>query len=339
MTTPSIERDHFAEQQLRATNDKLKWLENGAGARERFQQLAMDTYDAITSLGADFVMPFDPWPESAGNGLRGGWGVLGSQARIELPGHLVQRWREWNDEYYRVRAQSPKLELRDLMQDISESHAASSWPVGYERRIQDWVDAGDALAPTPFDDRYAVAGEDTFQRLQQLRVLLKGWMFWDEKIHAVRFAPEPEWQLVRAQQESTEAKWRREREQTRLRMERLAECRSEVLALARADLEFWSALREWEQSREAKRPANLIPAGVARLEGPFTARQVTPEERAKYDHPPMDPLLAYFFERVREFDDVITPQMLISNLRVEIRRELGFDSVLGWPGGPGIGEA
>lgn len=342
MTAPTVERDRFALQQLRATNGKLVWIEDGGDARERFQQLAMDTYDALTSLGADFVLPFDPWPESAGNGLMRGWGKRASRALVELPDHLVQRWREWNAEYYILRAESPKLELRDLMQDISESHDASSWPIGYERRIQDWVDAGDASAPPPFDDRYNVAKEDTFRRLQTLRALLKGWMFWDDQINAVRFAPESEWQVFRAGQESAEAKWLQEWEQSRLRMEHLSKRLSEILALARADLKFWSALREWEQMREAKRPQMREPAGVAKSDrsfaGSYAVLQANPEEQAQHSHP-IDPLLASFVKRADVHDDAITPRILIINLRAEVRRELGLDNVLGWAGGPGIGEA
>jgi hypothetical protein len=180
-----MDRAEFIERQAAEADSKLALTTGEGRARERFVQLAIETYDFLISAGADFVLVFDPWPESAGNALRGrGWGKRSAGPRIELPPALIQGWESWNREYFEVRARNPRLELRDMMQHISESDSASSWPSGYERRIQDWVDAGDPSTP-PFDDRHGCVTPDFFNRLRELRQLCGGWLYWSDDLKRV----------------------------------------------------------------------------------------------------------------------------------------------------------
>jgi hypothetical protein len=204
------------------------------------------------------VLQFDPWPESAGNALRGrGWGKRNAGPRIELPPALIQRWESWNREYFEVRARNPQLELRDMMQHISESDSASSWPGGYERRIQDWVDAADDPSAPPFDDRYRSVTPEFFNRLRELRRLCGGWLYWSDDLKRVVFAPEPEWLRVRAAQEAAATRQRKEWEESQAKSKHYARRLPEVMAIARSDNIFWEALRTWELAREAKRPSEL----------------------------------------------------------------------------------
>jgi hypothetical protein len=140
------------------------------------------------------------------------------------------------------------------MQDISESNDASSWPAGYETRIQDWVDAGDSSAPPPFDDRHAIVKPEFFHRLRELRQLCGGWLYWSNDLGRVVFAPEPEWQRAKAEQERQEAEFKRKWDESCARGERIVRRTSEVLTGAREDAVFWAALKQWELAREAKRP-------------------------------------------------------------------------------------
>ena len=78
---------------------------------------------------------------------------------------------------------------------------------------------------------------------------------------------------------------------------------------------------------------------MPRMVGPLKICKPPPEEQMKHDNPPMDALFVRFFERVLEPNDVITPLMLVISLRAEVRRELGYDNVLSWVGGPSFGEA
>ncbi len=340
MPTPLLERERFQEQQLESTHYKLKWLDVDSDARCRFQQLAMATYDALSSLGAVGILAFDPWPKSAGNALtKPCWLDRQGQTRLTLPDDIAQRWREWNADYFAIRSRNPKLELRDLLQDISESHDSSSWPDGYECRIQAWVDDGDPGAPTPFQDRHGIGTVDFFRRLQTLRKKLNGWMFWDDQISAVRFAPETEWQRFRAEQEATALRFQQEWEEARIRSERRAKRLPELIALARADEEFWSELQAWERDREASRPLKEEGiAGASQVPGWLTGRMSLQGGQAKIEDPPMDAMWAQLCRRLNKPDDAITKSDLVLAIRAEIRRELGYDDRLAWAGGPGVGE-
>ena len=119
--------------------------------------------------------------------------------------YLISTGIDGNREYFEVRGRNPRLELRDAMQDISESNDASSWPAGYERRIWDWVEASEPSAPPPFDDRRGIVAPEFFHRLRELRRLCGGWLYWNHDLKDVVFAPEPEWLRVRADQERREA--------------------------------------------------------------------------------------------------------------------------------------
>lgn len=333
-----MDREKFVEFETSVIDEKLALTSGEENARERFRQLALDTYDFLMSMGASFVHVFDPWPESAGNALRTPWwGKWNDGSRIELTPELMRRWKSWNDEYFEIRARNPRLELRDMMQRISESHTASSWPVGYERRIQDWVDAGDASAPPPFDDRYGIITPEFFNRLVTLRQLCGGWLYWDDKLHDIVFTPEAGWQSVRSAQEAAEAKLQRAWQEGLARSHRFAQRLQEIMLIARSDTAFWEALRDWELEREAKRPSELSSARP--LVGPLRFGRMSPEEQAMSENPSVDPIFAAFIARAREPNDVLTVRDIVLNLRAEMRREIGLDNTLGWPGGPSLGIA
>jgi len=180
-------------------------------------------------------------PESAGNPLRSPWWGKrdNSRSRIELAPELIRRWERWNREYIEICSRNPQLELRDMMQAISESDTASSWPAGYERHIQDWADAGDPSAPPPFDDRYGIVTPEFFSRLHALRQLCGGWLYWNDDRNCIVFAPELEWQRVRSAQEGAEAKRQSDQRESQARLQRYAIRLDEVMSIARSDKAFW----------------------------------------------------------------------------------------------------
>jgi hypothetical protein len=227
-----------------------------------------------------------------------------------------------------------------MMQNISESDTASSWPSSYqESRIQDWVDAGDPIAPPPFTDRHDIVTPEFFERLRTLRQLCGGWLYWDSNVNAAVFALESHWQSVRSAREAAEAKALKAQKELDAKLQRRAIRLREVLSTARSDAAFWEELRAWELKREAKRPAvsslpcPRLPAGPVRLRG------ISAEEHAIYANPPVDPIFAAFIARVGGADDVLTVRDIVLNLRAEMRHEIGLDNVIGWPGGPDLGLA
>jgi len=62
-------RDGFIEHQVEHANDKFGFTDGEEEARERFLQLAPDTYDALTAAGAVRIWTIDPCPEVARNAL------------------------------------------------------------------------------------------------------------------------------------------------------------------------------------------------------------------------------------------------------------------------------
>jgi len=330
-----MDRAEFIERQTGAADARFSLTVGEETAQQRFRQLAIDTYDFLTSAGAKVGWAFTPSDEYASSVAYSGGRVDGSRA--ELSPELIQRWERWNREYSQIRARNPRLELRDLMQNISESHDASSWPVGYEWRIQAWVDAGDPSAPPPFDDRHNIVSPEIFNRLRKLRHLCAGWLYFSDKVRHVVFAPEPEWQLVRAAQEAVAAKSRKEWERSKAKSERYMHRLPEIIAIARSDKTFWDALREWELEREAKHPSK--PRTPDPLGGPLRIVRLSAEEQERSANPPVDRIFADFLARVREpGDDLLAVRDIVLLLRIEIRRDLGLADT-GWSAGSGIGVA
>jgi hypothetical protein len=327
-----MERTQFIERQTRETDEGRSLTGGQEDAWGRFLQLAIDTYDFLVAAGAAPLLKLVP----GANPPRHQWKRRDGRA-IEFSPALVERWENWSREYAALRAGNPRFELMDMMREISESRFAESWPCGYERHIQAWVDAGDSSAPPPFDDRHGIVTAAFFNRLRELRKLCGGWLYWNDELRRIAFAPEPEWQRVRAAQEAAEAKRRKEWEESKARDERLRRRLAQIIAMARSDNTFWNALRTWELEREAKRPRDPPPPQPLPWAQSIQAVGVSPEEQAKHDNPPVDSIFAEFIARVREPDNLPTARDIVFFLRREMRQELGLDSTLQWLGGPELG--
>src|SRR6201990_1219563 len=122
-----MDRAQFIERQTSEADRKLSLTAGEEDARERFLQLAIDTYDFLASAGTVPLWAFGL--SATGNPLCYPWNRRDGRA-IEFPPALIERWENWNREYFEIRARSPRLELRDMMHTIGESHNASSWPAG-----------------------------------------------------------------------------------------------------------------------------------------------------------------------------------------------------------------
>jgi hypothetical protein len=325
-------REQFIELQIRGLDELFSLTHGEHEARKRFERLALDTYDFLASQGVNVLWAFRLSGESPAH-------FFGFKRDATVPESLERRWQDWNAEYTALRARNPRLELENTMHTISESNDASSWPAGRERHIQSWIDAGDPTAPPPFDDRYDIVTPEFYRRLRELRQLCGGWLYWNDKLRRVVFAPEPEWQQVRAEQEAAEAKQQRDWEESTAKLERKAKRLAEVMTVAREDEKFWNALKTWELAREAKRPAELPKVTAGGLAGPLRLMRASPEQQNKADNPPVDSIFAEFIAGVRVPDDVLTVHDIVLNLRGAVRRELELDHTIGWSGGPGIGKA
>ena len=171
----ALTRDRFIATQAEVLDELFGLAPGEDAARRTFEQLALDTYDALAAAAVRDLLPFDPYP-SASN-----FAVYDRGAGKAVPDDLRERWRAWQAEYVRLSERHPALELRDAIHAISESHDRSSWPTeALERMIWRWVDAGDPTA-VPFDDRDNIATPAFHSRLRELRRAIRGWLFQDRE--------------------------------------------------------------------------------------------------------------------------------------------------------------
>jgi hypothetical protein len=138
-----VDRDKFLREQAEQATAKFSLTSGEAPAREQFLQLATNTYDFLISAGAPRVWAFDP---------ADGLGDVAVQdrdgSRIELSEELKQRWQSWKREYIALRARNARLEIRDLMQHISETldGLGAFWDSLRDRELA--RDAGQPMAAT-----------------------------------------------------------------------------------------------------------------------------------------------------------------------------------------------
>lgn len=166
--------------QTHEADDVFDTLTDGEDeAKQEFLQLCSDTYDEIFRkvanpsrriLGVYYVSPDSSWSF---------FQQMSEAAYKDIDPSIRDRWILWEKHYRDLVARNPRLELRDMMQGISESNDSSSWPFGYESAIKDWVDSGDYTSP-PFYAREGWITPAFFERLRVLRVMLKGWLYRDE---------------------------------------------------------------------------------------------------------------------------------------------------------------
>ena len=174
-------RERFTAAQA-AELDEIFGLTSGEeDLRREFEQLALETYDHLTSAGRRGSLPFTPYP-SASN-----FAAYDLRPGRALPDDLGRRWQAWEAQYPRLLKRQPALELRDALHIISESHDSSSWPSGWEDAIRQWVEAGDRSA-IPFDDRDGVVTPEFYARLVHLRRAVGGWLYRDPETVRVMFA-------------------------------------------------------------------------------------------------------------------------------------------------------
>jgi hypothetical protein len=156
--------------QRRIIDEFIALTPGEAAAHSLFSHLARATNDELQKLGSYRTL-FLFSPDSAGFG----------SAHIKAVGakvseELVQGWKRFADLYQGLIARNPRLELRDLMQDISERMDSASWPDGREWDIERWICDG---APEG-QMRYCRVDDDIRDRLLELYPILGGWLYLDE---------------------------------------------------------------------------------------------------------------------------------------------------------------
>src|SRR6266705_3145348 len=158
-----------------------------------------------------------------------------------------------------------------------------------------------AASSLPFlsSTAHGIVNSEFFERLRELRRRAGGWLYWDDEADCVIFAPEPEWQKVRAAQEAHAAAQAAELRRQQDRERRLIE----MVKSAIGDTAFWAELKDRE--REIKR----IPAG-------------SPEMQSKLNE--LDKFFERYFKDAQGENRDIEIGELISALRWRAIHEIKF---------------
>jgi hypothetical protein len=161
--------DRKSDPQQRIIDEFIALTPGEADAHDLFCHLARATVSESKKLGLHkTVFPFSPG--SAGFGL-----AHVNAVGAEVSEELVHGWKRFADLYQDLIHRNPRLELRDLLQEISERRESASWPHLWEWDIERWISDG---APEG-QMRYSV-DDDIRDRLLELYPILNGWLYLDE---------------------------------------------------------------------------------------------------------------------------------------------------------------
>jgi hypothetical protein len=162
------DRDRFIARQTEINNEFARLTPGEDELIAVFSRLAMETHDILAAQGVRTIrtiLGFGTWPESASFVLQPG------NTFDKIPPSLLERWHQWERNYPAVEARNPRLELRNLMQTMSETILSESWPQQFEWAIERWVAGGDIDANPYYRDHKIYA------RLQALHERLNGWVY------------------------------------------------------------------------------------------------------------------------------------------------------------------
>jgi hypothetical protein len=118
--------------------------------------------------------------------------------RREVPrcDRLVQEWIDWKSTWTALVARNPPLELRTRMGQVFDNNDFTSWNIGRERLLDDWLARG-TRDLMPFADIRGIITEEYYRRLCELRQLSGGWFYWRDDIGIV-YVSRAEWEKISA---------------------------------------------------------------------------------------------------------------------------------------------
>lgn len=155
-------------------------------AHGMFSRLVDASHTEMSGLGLG-VHSFLMCPYDAGN----------TACRLEafqppLSRDLIISWDRFAALYPTLVIRNPRLELRDLMQEMSERRESMSWPAEQEWAIERWVAEGAPEEQAPY-----VIHADIRARLLELHRQLGGWLYLDHDRRMVVFAETDEFRQVK----------------------------------------------------------------------------------------------------------------------------------------------
>lgn len=122
-----------------------------------------------------------------------------SRLNLDVPccDRLVQEWVDWAATWAALVARNPALELRQRMGDVFDTNDSTSWWIGGERLLDDWLARG-SRDPMPIFDTRKIVTEAYYRRLCELRKQSGGWFYYREDLGQVVYVPRAEWERISA---------------------------------------------------------------------------------------------------------------------------------------------
>ena len=99
-----------------------------------------------------------------------------------LPDDLVAEWQGYRERWKRFLDLNPRARIAEMMSDCSESNDASSFPHGWEEKIQEWAVAG-FPDPPPFFANSSIRSDAWKSQLTDaMRRAGPGWVYMNDDV-------------------------------------------------------------------------------------------------------------------------------------------------------------
>lgn len=170
-------------------------METRPGAMGRYWRLAVETLEYQKRLQAAGILKFRTWIEvdEAARACR----YLAEQIPAEHHDPtLFARWKAWAKEFDAIYQASPKWRLKEMISEVSETHACGSWPRKWEKDIWTWATSDGPGFSCPFVDRRGCLTPDFRQRLRILVNEVNGFLYRCEETGHIVFAPSEDLEKV-----------------------------------------------------------------------------------------------------------------------------------------------
>ena len=162
----------YVERQDQILDDIFKLMPTAD--RSRISALCADTAAGMIESGRLVPVNLSINPDNCFSFLK--------MTRGNILPKITQRWREWESDYAKLRAQYPMLELHDLIAVMAPAYFCLHWPDGYDICVLEWVqqenyDAMDYfIRPPKFGfDRRSIT-KNFYERMRVLHGMLDGWV-------------------------------------------------------------------------------------------------------------------------------------------------------------------
>ena len=163
-------------------------METTHGALDRYWKLSCDTYAYQAKMKEVGVLTAPTWFDVSWT--RQCRETLSRSIPSEHHDFaLFDRLEAWACEYERIDQASPKWRLKQMIRDVSESHACLSWPRRWERIVWEWAILQGSPDPCPFDDRNSIFDATFHRRMRELIDKCDGFLYRCEETGQIVFAP------------------------------------------------------------------------------------------------------------------------------------------------------